>query len=332
MLNRYSYVRNNPLNATDPSGYFLTMIVGAVMMYFGVSAAVTAIVIGMLTFVQALAAGASLGNAVKAGVIAGVSTYAFAKIGQYFRAQGNANSLVPDGDLNLTSFGGNELTGGQVAQQVALHGITGGVTAELQGGKFGHGFFSAGFTKGVMGAAGFNSADPSATDIAGQTALAATVGGTVSEVTGGKFANGAQTAAIQYLFAQAANKNNVSGKNNKLNTAEAENIQKGSGWFRKKGHPYEAGRSGTFIEEGKGIGKFIDDYVPAGHTFATNHDNFVGAAERLGVPDIISNVPSMLPIYLYSVGQELINTPRYIYNAITGSRTNAPLLHRHTGE
>jgi hypothetical protein len=173
-------------------------------MYFGVNAAVSAIVIGMLTFVQAYAAGASLGNAVKAGVIAGVSTYAFAKIGQYFRAQGNANSLVPDGDLNLTSFGGNELTGGQVAQQVALHGITGGVTAELQGGKFGHGFFSAGFAKGVMGAAGFNYDNQSAGDIAGRTAIAATVGGTVSEVTGGKFRNGAETAAIAHLMNQEA--------------------------------------------------------------------------------------------------------------------------------
>ena len=118
----------------------------------------------------------------------------------------------------------------------------------------------------------------------------------------------------------------ASGKNNKLNTAKAE---KGSGWFRPDGHPYEAGRTGTFIEEGKGTGKFIDNYVPAGHTFSTNHDNFVDYAIRNGVPDLIVNIPSMLPIYLYSVGQELLNTPTYFYNYVTGDEASAPLRHIH---
>jgi hypothetical protein len=40
--------------------------------------------------------------------------------------------------------------------------------------------------------------------MAGGTAISATKGGTVSSLTGGKFANGARTAAFQYLFNQAA--------------------------------------------------------------------------------------------------------------------------------
>jgi multiple sugar transport system ATP-binding protein len=44
------------------------------------------------------------------------------------------------------------LTGGQVAQQITAHAMIGGISSSLQGGKFGHGFFSAGVTKGIGGA------------------------------------------------------------------------------------------------------------------------------------------------------------------------------------
>src|SRR5690606_31590954 len=72
----------------------------------------------------------------------------------------------------------------------------------LQGGKFGHGFISAGFTKFAI----TNWIDQIGSDdwdgILGRTAIASVTGGTVSELTGGKFANGAQTAAFAHLFNQ----------------------------------------------------------------------------------------------------------------------------------
>jgi len=63
----------------------------------------------------------------------------------------------------------------------------------LQGGRFGNGFVSA-------GASAVLSPIPevAAEGAAGQTVIAAVIGGTVSELSGGKFANGAITAAFQF--------------------------------------------------------------------------------------------------------------------------------------
>lgn len=72
--------------------------------------------------------------------------------------------------------------------------------AELRGGKFGHGFVSAGvvgaFSPSIGKIDGLKVGDISF----GQVAGAALLGGTVSEISGGKFANGAATAAFQNLF------------------------------------------------------------------------------------------------------------------------------------
>lgn len=64
----------------------------------------------------------------------------------------------------------------------------------LQGGKFGHGFASSGIAKAIT--FGGNSIGTGAEV---QFITAAIAGGTVSEITGGKFANGAATSALAYL-------------------------------------------------------------------------------------------------------------------------------------
>lgn len=74
----------------------------------------------------------------------------------------------------------------------------------MSGGKFGHGFISAGVTKGVGGTFLPGGSNLSSGEIASGTAISAVIGGTVSSLTGGKFANGAQTGAFQYLFNQAS--------------------------------------------------------------------------------------------------------------------------------
>ena len=70
----------------------------------------------------------------------------------------------------------------------------GGVGSVLNGGKFGHGFFSAGLTKGLD----VNNMLPGISDgmNSARVITAAIIGGTISALTGGKFANGAVTAGL----------------------------------------------------------------------------------------------------------------------------------------
>ncbi len=70
----------------------------------------------------------------------------------------------------------------------------GGVQSSLNGGKFGHGFVSAGIT---------SAASPALNRVphGGRTIANAVVGGTASRLSGGKFANGAVTVAMSYAFA-----------------------------------------------------------------------------------------------------------------------------------
>ena len=64
------------------------------------------------------------------------------------------------------------------------------------------------------------------------------------------------------------------------------------------------------------IGGFIDDEVPAGHTFAIFHDAFVDMAVPVGMSwglsyksaDYLFNIPSMPGMYIIAVEAELYNS------------------------
>jgi hypothetical protein len=86
---------------------------------------------------------------------------------------------------------------------IATHAVVGGIISVAQGGKFGHGFFSAGFTKY---AGGFIPQGGGLGGIAVGTIASAVIGGTASVISGGKFANGAYTGAFQFLFNEALSK------------------------------------------------------------------------------------------------------------------------------
>jgi len=64
----------------------------------------------------------------------------------------------------------------------------------LQGGKFGHGFVAAGFT-----AAAGQYVRANVTSSAGKVVSQVIIGGTASELSGGRFSNGAATAAFQAM-------------------------------------------------------------------------------------------------------------------------------------
>jgi hypothetical protein len=92
---------------------------------------------------------------------------------------------------------------GRYWAKVSVHAATGGILSDLQGGKFGHGFVTAGVSAG---------ASPLIDTIGGGQAtgrparivVQALVGGAVSKGMGGDFANGAVTAAFARVFGEAA--------------------------------------------------------------------------------------------------------------------------------
>ncbi len=208
-LNRYSYGFNNPLNGVDPSGYgFLRKLVGflthgllgelfpelqpLIHAYVCISGGPWACAAS--SFGNTYSNGGSFGDAVKAGAISGVSAWAFGK------AEGWAG-VNPSATEGIRVGVDSYATVAQFAKLVAIHGAIGGVMAELQGGKFGHGFVSAAFVKATVGVQ-LRAYDSGGHGFA--VVVAAITGGTVSELTGGKFANGAQTAAMQYAYNAAA--------------------------------------------------------------------------------------------------------------------------------
>ncbi|MCG8369707.1 MAG: hypothetical protein MJA32_04235, partial [Proteobacteria bacterium] len=200
--NRYSYVWNNPLNATDPSGEFVFTLF-AMAVVAGVESislfAVTALftVAGTL---DALMAGADLSDGFLTGIISGLSAGAFSYVGS-------------------TWFGklATDFSAGLYAAKILVHGTIGGITSVLQGGKFGHGFASAGLT---AASSTFNNSNYIHKNSNGfswrRVAIGAAIGGTASKLSGGKFANGAMTGA----FSQALNQEN--GEQDRANLLEAE--------------------------------------------------------------------------------------------------------------
>ncbi|MDP5210102.1 RHS repeat-associated core domain-containing protein, partial [Microbulbifer sp. 2205BS26-8] len=196
MYNRYSYVRNNPLNAADPSGYFLDKIFKGLNKLLGDFAPFVSIALLAIPGVGAWAAaswqkaftfgfvtGGISSGSTRGAIIGGVSGAAFHGIGNKFTAK--------SGFFESDGLG-----------HIATHATTGGVVSVLQGGKFGHGFFSAGLTKSLtphIQGIGGDSFIVGGYNIAEATA-AAIIGGTASKLTGGKFANGATTAALANIL------------------------------------------------------------------------------------------------------------------------------------
>ncbi|TQV87924.1 FG-GAP-like repeat-containing protein [Aliikangiella coralliicola] len=114
--NRYSYVLNNPLSMTDPSGFFFKKLFKAIKKYWKqIVSIVLTVYLGPL--------GAFIGNYLTTGSLRG------AIIG------------------GLTSMIGGVDFGGFVA-----NGIVGGVISKAQGGNFGRGFMSAGVGSALGGA------------------------------------------------------------------------------------------------------------------------------------------------------------------------------------
>ncbi|MCJ8273899.1 MAG: hypothetical protein MJK04_31435, partial [Psychrosphaera sp.] len=192
--NRYSYVLNNPLSYTDPSGHFFSGLKRFVKKYWRVIAAAV-----VTYFTAGAAAGwaaswgftGAISNAIVAGAISGAAG-GFVATGSLKGALRGALSGAVFGAIGGQIHGvENTAAAWSTGEQMLAHAAAGGVLSHLQGGKFGHGFITAGIMKGV-------GKIQTGTSFA-RVMIQSIAGGTVSKLTGGKFANGAVTSALQYV-------------------------------------------------------------------------------------------------------------------------------------
>ena len=222
--NRYSYVGNDPLRFTDPSGHcflgcFWQPIVHAVTHFFATNPIARAILQIAATVVLnavlpglgfagvALAAasaaggaaiatglsGGNLGQILKSAAIAGLTAAAFFEVGE---ATNEIAGYNPTGDMPVHLQTGLD-TPGAYAFNVAGHALVGCASSAASAGSCQSGALSA----GISAAAGpwINGGNQAASLVRN-----AVVGGLASVAGGGKFANGAITGAFGYLFNNAA--------------------------------------------------------------------------------------------------------------------------------
>jgi RHS repeat-associated protein len=194
-LNRYSYVFNNPLSYSDPSGYFsvkeaFSLAVGIVVSVYCPACSAT--------WWQVMATGAAIGGmngalmtgslqgAVMGAFSGGISAGAFHGIGLGFADRFKGNFL------------GSQFNAAGLLLKSAAHGLVGGVMGSLMGGRFGNGFASAFVTQ--LGSGGIDSIDAASDFSIQRIVVAAIVGGTASAASGGNFANGAMVGAFSRAF------------------------------------------------------------------------------------------------------------------------------------
>ncbi|ARU55667.1 hypothetical protein OLMES_1592 [Oleiphilus messinensis] len=230
-LNRYSYVRNNPLTLIDPSGFswwskkgrgifakvfaafFPTVAISTPqgLKEFGRFARKNKYIAETVQVVGCTAAAFS-GPAAPAvcGGIVSATTYGVTDgdLGAAIRA-----GAIAATQAYLASQIGSAYESGTLGDldAVLAHGLLGGSASAAQGGSFNDGFVSGAFGKAAtisLSAVGIYGTDKLlgapkdgiVSKMIARTMVAAVVGGTSSRLAGGRFANGAVTASMQHLF------------------------------------------------------------------------------------------------------------------------------------
>jgi RHS repeat-associated protein len=180
--NRYAYVLNNPMRYSDPSGHFVEFLVPVAKWIADYAILAGAIYGGISGYQEGGLKGAFYGAAF--GAISGAIS---SGIGGIFEA--TAWGRMPLGQATV-----HELS------RAMAHGISMGGLSEAVGGDFG-----SGFAGGFFGSFAGHGAEGLGYSPQTNFFAAVAIGGTAAEIGGGKFANGALSAAFTYMVNQAAN-------------------------------------------------------------------------------------------------------------------------------
>lgn len=205
--NRYSYVLNNPLIYTDPSGEIwlnvLAFAVGAIMAHEGNP---FWSMVGKVMMMASLSGLPNSPGLVEVGFQAATNTTIGAVANSAISA-GIATAVSPGASLEsviqsmafaaaFTSIGGSDLG---TPGKLMAHSLVGCVQGAVSGGKCGPSAMAAFVGKGFTEATGGVDMHPVTRGV-----LTMIAGGTASVVGGGKFSNGAAQAGFAYLFNQLA--------------------------------------------------------------------------------------------------------------------------------
>lgn len=181
LAGRYLYLWNNPLNGTDPMGYWGVKE----RQWLGTIVAIVGAAFGQYYMVGWTGPQIAAYHAIVGGVSGGITT-------------GNWNGAL-QGAFASTITAGVGGAGMALPQHALANAYVGGAVSAMQGGKFGFGFVSAGLGRLAGPAINANVSSPG-----GQIVAHALVGGSLSAVTGGKFANGAVTGEMSWAMSAAA--------------------------------------------------------------------------------------------------------------------------------
>ena len=147
--NRYTYVNNNPLKYTDPSGYFLKKAFkklkkGLKQLGKNIKKYALPIAAAVAGFYTGGIATAVFGNAIAGGAIGGFAA-GFIGSGGNFRSGFLGARFAQFVAPGINDLGGDNWSGA-LARSVAS-AVSGGIGAELGGGKFKNGAVTAGFAR-----------------------------------------------------------------------------------------------------------------------------------------------------------------------------------------
>jgi RHS repeat-associated protein len=203
--NRYSYVFNNPLIYTDPSGQDAFSIAIAIYVAFVAEVAYRADIISLqqARLIQAVAVGYALGPGCAGG--GGMSLphamaagYASGYVGSNFTPEGGTQGAITAGVFYVAgSIAKTSGWKGGGWEKVALHAGAGCISGSMQG-NCGSGAIAGGFNEAALGGQDFGN------NTGLGTVVHAVVGGTASVIAGGDFGNGAMTGAFGYMFNHGA--------------------------------------------------------------------------------------------------------------------------------